>query len=275
MQLQSGDVRLQASFKACSEEMAVYCKTVEPGRGRTFRCLQNNLGKVDFSAQCREQVERKQARMAGNWKMDYGVAHNCKADVTKLCPDKVGEGHGKGAVLKCLVEKFPRVSEGNCANEVSRAVRMSLWQYRKGSAMTAVCDEDAAKCTPPAGKTLRSVGVVGRCLSKKVVDKGPMTDGCKAVVTIAAPKDAKQMFEGALNGVSILEKVAELEKNAGITGTLTESNAGSSMITITGWVALASMGALILVLVAGVITCYRKYTGKDRPYTLVVKGGDV
>jgi len=274
-QMQSGDIRLQASFKACSEEMAVYCKTVEPGRGRTFRCLQNNLGKVDFSAQCREQVERKQARMAGNWKMDYGVAHNCKTDVAKLCPDKVGEGHGKGAVLKCLVEKFPRVTEGNCANEVSRAVRMSLWQYRKGSAMTAVCDEDAAKCTPPAGKTLRSVGVVGRCLSKKVVDKGTMTDGCKAVVTIAAPKDAKQMFEGALNGVSILEKVAELEKNAGITGTLTEKQAGSSMITITGWVALASMGALIMVLVTGVIMCYRKYTGKDRPYTLVVKGGDV
>lgn len=54
-----------------------------------------------------------------------------------------------------------QVSEGNCANEVSRAVRMALWQYRKGAAMTAVCDEDAATCQPPSGRTLRSVGVVG------------------------------------------------------------------------------------------------------------------
>ena len=70
--------------------------------------------------------------------------------------------------------------------------------------------------------------------------------------------------------------VAELEKNAGITGTLTEADkGGASMITITGWVALASMGALIMVVVAGIVMCYRKYTGKDRPYTLVVKGGDV
>lgn len=55
------------------------------------------------------QVERKQARMAGNWKMDYGVAHNCQADVDKLCKDKQGEGHGRGAVLKCLVEKHSQV----------------------------------------------------------------------------------------------------------------------------------------------------------------------
>lgn len=57
-QIQSADVRLNPGFKACSEEMAVYCKGTEPGRGRMFRCLQSNLGKVDFSSQCREQVRK-------------------------------------------------------------------------------------------------------------------------------------------------------------------------------------------------------------------------
>jgi len=274
--LQSGDVRLNPGFKACSEEMAVYCKTTTPGRGRMFRCLQSNLGKVDFSSQCKEQVERKQARMAGNWKMDYGVAHNCKPDVEKLCSDKKGSGHGKGAVLKCLVEKYNQVSEGNCATEVSRAVRMALWQYRKGAAMTAVCDDDAAQCQPQAGKTLRSVGVVGRCLSKKLADGAALSDGCKSVVNIAAPKDPSEMFSGALAGVSILEKVAALERSAGMKGTLVDDDKkGMSMITLTGWVALASMGSLILVVIGAIVFCYRKYTGKDRPYTLVVKGGDV
>ena len=57
-ELQAGDVRLNPGFKACSEEMAVYCKQTEPGRGRMFRCLQSNLGKVDFSSQCKEQVPK-------------------------------------------------------------------------------------------------------------------------------------------------------------------------------------------------------------------------
>eukprot|EP00242_Pyramimonas_sp_CCMP2087_P000757 CAMPEP_0198232122 /NCGR_PEP_ID=MMETSP1445-20131203/115560_1 /TAXON_ID=36898 /ORGANISM="Pyramimonas sp., Strain CCMP2087" /LENGTH=884 /DNA_ID=CAMNT_0043912773 /DNA_START=630 /DNA_END=3284 /DNA_ORIENTATION=- len=275
-QIQASDVRLRPGFKACSEEMAVYCKTIKPGKGRMFRCLQNNLGKVDFSSQCKEQVEKKQARMAGNWKMDFGVAKNCKVDTKALCGEKLGVGHGKGAVLKCLVEHHNQISDGNCANEVSRAVRMALWQYRKGSAMTAACDEDAASCQPPSGKTLKSVGVVGRCLSKKVAEDQKLVPGCKAIVSIAAPKDAKQLFDGTLAGLSVLEKITSLEKSIGMKGTMVaKDRAGNSMVTLTGWVALASIGSLIIVIVVGIYWMYRKYTGQDRPYTLVVKGGDV
>lgn len=274
-EIQSSNVMLRPGFKACSEEMAVYCKTVKPGKGRMFRCLQNNLGKVDFSSQCREQVEKKQARMAGNWKMDFGVAKNCKEDTKKMCSDKLGVGHGKGAVLKCLVEHHAQISDGNCASEVSRAVRMALWQYRKGSAMTAACDEDAATCQPPSGKTLKSVGVVGRCLSKKVAEDQKLTPGCKSIVSIAAPKDSKQLFDGTIAGISVLEKITSLEKSVGMKGTLVETKGGNSMVTLTGWIALASIGALIVVIVGGIFWLYRKYTGKDRPYTLVVKGGDV
>ena len=138
-------------------------------------------------------------------------------------------------------------------------------------------DEDSFACVGlQAGKTLRSVGVVGRCLSKKLADGLALKDGCKSVVTIAAPKDASEIFSGALAGVSILEKVAALERGAGMKGTLVDADSkGYSMITLTGWVALASMGSLVIVIIGAVVFCYRKYTGKDRPYTLVVKGGDV
>ena len=53
----------------------------------------------------------------------------------------------------------------------------------QGSAMTAACDEDAATCQPPSGKTLKSVGVVGRCLSKKVAEDQKLTPGCKSIVS--------------------------------------------------------------------------------------------
>jgi len=272
-EVQSVDVRLRPGFKACSEEMAVYCKNIRPGKGRMYRCLQQNLGKVDFSSSCRGEVEKKQARMAGNWRMDFGVAKNCQADVQKLCKDKVGAGHGKGAVLKCLVENHPQVSAGDCSVEVSRAVRMALWQYRKGAAMTLACDADAATCI---GKGAGSVGIIGRCLSKKLANNEEMTDGCKALVTIAAPKDSKDIFDGALSGSGVLEKVAELEKQVGLKAALVSTDKkGSSVITLTGWVAIASMGALFVVIMGALVYAYRKYTGQDKPYTLVVKGGDM
>lgn len=272
-EVQATDVRLRPGFKACSEEMAVYCKNIRAGKGRMYRCLQQNLGKVDFSSSCRAEVEKKQARMAGNWRMDFGVAKNCQADVQKLCKDKVGAGHGKGAVLKCLVENHPQISAGDCAVEVSRAVRMALWQYRKGAAMTMACDADAATCT---GKGPGAVGIIGRCLSKKLANNEEMSDGCKNLVTIAAPKDSKDIFDGALSGSGVLEKVAELEKQVGLKAALVSTDkSGVSVITLTGWVAIASMGALFVVVVGGIVFAYRKYTGQDKPYTLVVKGGDM
>merc|ERR1712070_690470 len=79
--IQSGNVLLRPGFtKACSEEMTVYCKGVKAGKGRMFRCLQANVAKVEFSASCKAQVEKKQARMAGNWKMDYGISRACKPE---------------------------------------------------------------------------------------------------------------------------------------------------------------------------------------------------
>lgn len=68
-----------------------------------------------------------------------------------------------------------------------------------------------------------------------MADGTKLTDGCKSVVTIAAPKDAKDMFMDSLAGTTILEKVAALERAAGMKGTLVSENSkGNSMVTLTG-----------------------------------------
>ena len=46
------------------------------------------------------------------------------------------------------------------------------------------------------------------------------------------------------------------------------------MLKVTGWMALASIAALVLVVIGGGYYAYKKYTGQDQPYTLVIKGGD-
>ena len=52
-----------------------------------------------------------------------------------------GQAHGNAEVLKCLVKTYGKLAEG-CQREMSRAVRMALWEYKKGAALTGWCDAD-------------------------------------------------------------------------------------------------------------------------------------
>jgi Golgi apparatus protein 1 len=186
-----------------------------------------------------------------------------------------GSGHGKAAVLKCLVEKHDAISESQCASEISRATRMAIWQYRKGVALTQSCDADVDKFC--SGISVSTVGAIGRCLAKQVTDNAALTENCKKMVMLAAPKDAKALFDGEMTTAAVVSKVEEIERKAGLMAAFikNDNTSGSSMVTLTGWIALAAMAALIVVVISGVVFAYRKYTGQDKPYTLVVKGGDV
>ena len=65
--------------------MNVYCKDVQPGKGRMFLCLQSNLAKVDFSQACKLRVEEKQSRQQNYYMLDFGVRSACKSTVDRLC----------------------------------------------------------------------------------------------------------------------------------------------------------------------------------------------
>ena len=52
-----------------------------------------------------------------------------------------GQAHGNAEVLKCLVRTYSKLADG-CQREMSRAVRMALWEYKKGAALTGWCDAD-------------------------------------------------------------------------------------------------------------------------------------
>lgn len=48
------------------------------------------------------------------------------------------KAHGHAEVLKCLVQKYNNISDG-CQTEMSRAVRMALWEYKPAQALTGLC----------------------------------------------------------------------------------------------------------------------------------------
>ena len=58
------------------------------GKGRVFKCLQENLGSPEFGATCKEQVEQRAARMQEDYRLDYGVSSNCETDVQRVCAEE-------------------------------------------------------------------------------------------------------------------------------------------------------------------------------------------
>ena len=84
------------------------------------------------------------------------------------------------------------------------------------------------------------------------------------------------MFDSSMTAAAIAEKVAELQKAAGIkTQLVNPYGRGTSFITLTGWVALAALAALFTVIVGSILFAYRKWAGLDKEYTIVTKQGDV
>ena len=87
---------------------------------------------------------------------------------------------------------------------------------------------------------------------------------------IAEPPNMKRAFEASLNIVSL---TAQLESSTGISGLTVRGRRGSVQgISLTGWVAMLGMSALVVLCMYGVFVLVRRLRGgPDGAYTLVVK----
>ena len=73
------------------------------------------------------------------------------------------------------------------------AVRMAFWDYKNNTALTAPCDTDVkAYCEIATSKrSVYTIGVVGRCLTKQLASSLPLSPPCRKLVSVAAPKDIR------------------------------------------------------------------------------------
>ncbi|KAG1672451.1 hypothetical protein FOA52_013237 [Chlamydomonas sp. UWO 241] len=278
------DIRLRPKLnRACSEEKAVYCDDVKPGRARVVQCLVENMAHPDFGQECLEELEKREDQVKNDYRMDVGVYANCESDVSAYCANERAMLRGNATVLKCLAANFKQLAEP-CQAEMSRAVRVALWDYKPASALTADCDGDvAAKCPQGAHKRSGSpftIGVVGRCLSKSLVQREHMSGKCRDLVLVAAPKDARGLFGEADSNSAIVEKLASLQSAAGLDRVLVDPYS-SNTVTVTGWVAIACIISIVTVLVGSLFVLWRRMAaatgGVPGPAyaQLAVKSGDV
>ena len=122
-----------------------------------------------------------------------------------------------------------------------------------------------------------TIGAVGRCLTKSLVAGKSMAPKCRGLVLVAATKGARDNFPadgGASN--SIMQAVVAMQNkvNIGSSSNLALVDQTSSTVTVTGWVALACIISLIVVVIGGAVLLYRRFIGADKAHTVHVKSGD-
>eukprot|EP00897_Mesotaenium_endlicherianum_P000593 jgi/Mesen1/10534/ME000083S10041 len=293
--MEASDIRLTPSLmNACGQELQGFCKDVPSSEGQAFKCLQTHLEDIGMGAACKGEVNLQEARHSSNYRLDVRVRKECEADLETVGCKNVDEGNeGHALVLRCMVSKFKKLS-ASCQTEVSYAVRMALWQYKEGAELTQSCDKNVKElCTTEDAKPINGavIGSYGQCLIGQKWSK--LDPGCKVLVKVSAKEGA--YVGGQLDDTKLAEtlaKIAEVEPCFHcfpcLVGSVKSSSScflvdhlkaggggGSSGLVITGWVAFAAVGALVVVLIGGGYGIYRHCYGNQRPYTLVVKGGDV
>jgi hypothetical protein len=88
-------------------------------------------------------------------------------------------------------------------------------------------------------------------------------------------QEVKDMFD-TMPSDKIVEQLIALQQAAGMKDTFVDPNVrGVAAIKLSGWVALAALIALVIVIVGAIVFGYRRYMGLDKPYTIVTKSGDV
>jgi hypothetical protein len=92
---------------ACRDDVAKYCKDVQPGEGRMIKCMKEH--EKDLSPGCK-------ANMAEMEKKYHEAREDCKDDVMKFCSDIKP---GQGRIIHCLKEHEKELSP-QCKSQFSQ-----------------------------------------------------------------------------------------------------------------------------------------------------------
>ncbi|GFR44890.1 hypothetical protein Agub_g6234 [Astrephomene gubernaculifera] len=285
---EANSIELNVSLlKACKAERQLYCSAVQPGQARVFRCLAENMNDADFGSGCKYQIVSKLQRRQANWKLDPPLRKACKSDVLTYCASEDAANSEDGLVYQCMVKNFESLSNG-CQKEVGRAVHMAFFVWAPAAIITHLCDDDINRlCLADRPNMASRPGAVGTCLAtllekqdrssaRLLVETAGnpklLSPACARLADIAEPPNMKQAFESSLTFALLKDHLENIEVATGLPTVTRDTRGNAQGVSLTGWMAMLGMTALIILVIYGGYAGIKRIRGlPDRDYTLVVK----
>mmetsp|Transcript_33669 Transcript_33669/g.73502 ORF Transcript_33669/g.73502 Transcript_33669/m.73502 type:complete len:1091 (-) Transcript_33669:561-3833(-) len=144
----SEDVRFQYRLAAaCAAEKERFCAAEPTGRARTLVCLQAHAEEVDFSAECKAEVEKSAQAAATDWRLDWRLRTFCFKDAKTLCNEErlaakqstMSEASNRTSVLECLNQNIQQVQSEPCKRHLTRRISMAAGDIRYDMPMAVAC----------------------------------------------------------------------------------------------------------------------------------------
>ena len=96
-----------------------------------------------MSTECKDEIDRDQARSSEDYRLNYKLAEACKRDTDMLCPNLCQKHQACGGqVLRCLTDKSDQISAKACRDEVFYFKKMEVTDFRNDVLLAAACRDD-------------------------------------------------------------------------------------------------------------------------------------
>lgn len=76
------------------------------GQARVFQCLQENIAKSGFEDPCKAEIQKREERIQDDYRLDYGIASQCEADVESLCSLEKVWCHDDLCCTSCVIGRL-------------------------------------------------------------------------------------------------------------------------------------------------------------------------
>lgn len=150
-ELQSNDFHLDKPlYFACRADREKFCKNVESGNGRVYKCLMENMRQDEMSEDCREHLKQREHLIIQDYKVSKSLGHSCKADIKKYgCRENTSDRKEMrlAQMLLCLesaqAKGLPIAPE--CHGEMLLHRQRLLEDYKLTPNLVDACKDDIDK----------------------------------------------------------------------------------------------------------------------------------
>jgi len=98
-----------------------------------------------------------------------------------------------------------------------------------------------------------------------------LSDQCRMLADVAEPPNMKRAFETTLSAALLESQLSALGSTIGLPMLNRDSQGRAQSVTLTGWIAVAGIAAMVVLVAAGGTYAWKQYSGLPDASTVVLK----